>query len=142
MIRKVMFAVAAGALAVATACSSQAKDSTSDSTTAAATAAKKTAAATPATIEQGRGIYKVNCAPCHGPSGKGDGPAAGVLKPAPRDHTDRAYMSTMTDEDLAKVIQMGGGIKGKPLMPSNPQIKGADLEALVAFTRSLSTSTP
>jgi high-affinity iron transporter len=86
------------------------------------------------------GIYKVNCAPCHGPTGKGDGPAAGVLKPAPRDHTDRAFMSTMTDEDLAKVIQMGGGIKGKPLMPSNPQIKGADLEALVAFTRSLSSS--
>ena len=60
------------------------------------------------------------------------------MKPAPRDHTDRTYMSTLTDEDLAKVIQMGGGIKGKPLMPGNPQIRGDALAALVAYTRSLS----
>ena len=49
-------------------------------------------------------------------------------------------MSTLTDEDLAKVINMGGAIKGKPLMPGNPQITGADLKALVAYTRSLSTN--
>ena len=47
-------------------------------------------------------------------------------------------MSTLTDEDLAKVIQMGGAIKGKPLMPSNPDLRGADLAAIVAYTRSLS----
>ena len=141
MIRKVLFGISGLALAIAIACSSQAKDS-GPAAAGTATAARKPAAPTAATIEHGRGIYKVNCAPCHGPGGKGDGPAAGVLKPAPRDHTDRAYMNTLTDEDLAKVIQMGGGIKGKPLMPSNPQIKGADLDALVAFTRSLSTSTP
>ena len=59
-----------------------------------------------------------------------------VLKP--RDHTDRAYMSTLSNADLGRVIQMGGAIKGKPLMPSNPQLKGADLDALVAYVRSLS----
>ena len=73
---------------------------------------------------------------------KPDGPAAGVLKPPPRDHTDRAYMSTLTNEDLAKVIQIGGAIKNKPLMPGNPQIRGADLDALVAYVRSLSAATP
>jgi mono/diheme cytochrome c family protein len=140
MIRRVLFVVSGLAVALAIACSSQTKDSTA--TASGAAAAAKKAVATPAAIEHGRGIYKVNCAPCHGEGGKGDGPAAGVLKPAPRDHTDRAYMGTLTDEDLAKVIQMGGGIKGKPLMPSNPQIKGSDLDALVAFTRSLSTSKP
>jgi hypothetical protein len=61
------------------------------------------------------------------------------MKPPPRDHTDRAYMSALTDEDLAKTIQIGGALKGKPLMPGNPQIKGADLAALVAYTRSLSS---
>jgi hypothetical protein len=35
---------------------------------------------------------------------------------------------------------MGGAIKGKPLMPSHPQIRGADLEALVAYVRSLSAA--
>lgn len=91
-----------------------------------------------AALERGRGLYKANCAPCHGDGGKGDGPGAGVLKPPPRDHTDRVYMRTLTDEEIAKVIKMGGAIKGKPLMPSHPQFKDEDLEALVAYTRSLS----
>lgn len=132
------FAIMLAALSLGLACASPPDRSDS----AAAPAAKPAAAAvTPAVLEHGRGLYKANCVACHGASGKGDGPAAGVLKPAPRDHTDRAYMSTLTDEDLAKVIQMGGAATGKPLMPSNPQIKGDDLAALVAYTRSLSTGT-
>ena len=66
------------------------------------------------------------------------GAAAGVLKPPPRDHTDAVYMKTLTDKNLADVIVMGGAIKGKPLMPSHPQLRGADLDALVAHVRSLS----
>ena len=60
------------------------------------------------------------------------------MKPPPRDHTDPAYMNTLTDKNLADVIVMGGAIKGKPLMPSHPQLRGAELDALVAFVRSLS----
>lgn len=110
------------------------------STPAAKPAPAAAAHVTPAMLEQGRGIYKAKCAACHGETGRGDGPAAGVMKPGPRDHTDRAYMSTLSDEDLAKVIQMGGAITGKPLMPSNPDLRGADLTAIVAYTRSLSKS--
>ena len=88
----------------------------------------------------GRGLelYKANCVACHGVTGKGDGPGAGVLKPPPRDHTDRAYMSTLSDKEIADIIRMGGAIKGKPGMPSHPQISGPDLDALVAYVRSLS----
>jgi mono/diheme cytochrome c family protein len=136
MIRKPLAAAAAlGLAAFVVSCSSPPADSAGPATKPPAAAA---AEVTPAMLEKGRGTYKVYCAACHGESGRGDGPGAGVMKPAPRDHTDRAYMSTLSDEDLAKVIQMGGAIKGKPLMPGNPQIKGADLAALVAFTRSLS----
>jgi mono/diheme cytochrome c family protein len=102
----------------------------------AASASARTVA--PAVLEKGAAIYKANCVPCHGVSGKGDGPGAGVLKPPPRDHTDYAYMSTLTDKNIADVIVMGGAIKGRPLMPSHPQIRGGDLDALVAFVRSLS----
>ena len=139
MTRKILvFAVTLAALSLGLACSSQPAGFDSPAASAAKPA---TAAITPAVLEHGRGLYKANCVACHGDGGKGDGPAAGVLKPAPRDHTDRTYMSTLTDEDLARVIQMGGAARGKPLMPSNPQIKGGDLAALVAYTRSLSTGT-
>jgi mono/diheme cytochrome c family protein len=88
-------------------------------------------------VEEGRALYKAHCAACHGESGKGDGPGAGVFKPPPRDHTDKAYMSTLTDKQMADVIKMGGAMRGKPLMPSHPQFKDAQLQALVAYVRSL-----
>ena len=93
-------------------------------------------------IERGREIYKANCAACHGDTGKGDGPGAGVLKPPPRDHTDRAYMSTLSDKEIGDIIKMGGAIRGKPLMPSHPQFNPDDLAAVVAYVRSLSEGPP
>ena len=115
-------------------CSSEAGSAPSSGASRAAAVAPVTAA----TLEKGRTIYKTNCFACHGETGKGDGPGAGVFNPPPRDHTDRAYMSTLTDKQIADVIQMGGAVRGKPLMPSHPQIRGDDLTALVAFVRSLS----
>lgn len=107
----------------------------------AAKSPSSSAAATPASIDRGRQLYKVNCTPCHGEQGKGDGPAAAAYNPKPRNHTDSVYMSKLTDEDIAKVIQYGGAIKNMPMMPSNPALKGADLAAVVAYTRSLSAHT-
>lgn len=117
------------------ACSSQASDGAGASRVSGAPAAS--AVASPAAVEEGRALYKAHCAACHGESGKGDGPGAGVFKPPPRDHTDKAYMSTLTDKQMADVIKMGGAVRGKPLMPSHPQFKEAQLQALVAYVRSL-----
>ena len=119
-------------LAAAIACTSKAD---SPASKGAGPVGSKTAAA-PA--DRGRAIYKANCVACHGESGKGDGPGAGALKPPPRDHTDRAYMSKLSDQEIGDIIKMGGAIKGKPLMPSHPQLSGDDLNALVAYVRSLS----
>jgi mono/diheme cytochrome c family protein len=47
-------------------------------------------------------------------------------------------MSKLTDTDLAQTIQYGGALKGKPMMPPSPQIKGDDLAAIVAYVRTLS----
>lgn len=123
-------------LALTIGCSSQEQPASSSPPAASSAAAKP--AVTAEAIEKGRAIYKANCVACHGEGGKGDGPAAGALKPPPRDHTDAAYMNTLTDKNLADIIVMGGAIKGKPLMPSHPQLRGPDLDALVAYVRSLS----
>jgi mono/diheme cytochrome c family protein len=133
--RGLLFAVAVTALGLASACSSADVEPAGD--TPAATTASG-AAVTPAMIERGQAIYKANCVACHGEGGKGDGPGAGVLNPPPRDHTDYAYMSTLTDKEVADVIKMGGAIKGRPLMPSHPAISGTDMDSLVAFIRTLS----
>jgi mono/diheme cytochrome c family protein len=132
---KVSCLVALAGLAVAIGCSSPA-DSPSPTATVAAAPVK--AAVTPDMLAKGAAIYKANCAACHGDGGKGDGPGAGVLKPPPRDHTDPVYMKTLTDKNIADVIVMGGAMKGKPLMPSHPQLRGPELDALVAHVRSLS----
>jgi mono/diheme cytochrome c family protein len=122
------------ALAVAVACHPAGADAP------AATAVKTSApgGVPAASLERGRTLYKANCAACHGDQGHGDGPAAAAFNPKPRNHADAAAMSQLTDEDIAKVIQFGGAIKNMPMMPSNPALKGADLQAVVAYTRSLS----
>jgi mono/diheme cytochrome c family protein len=120
---------ATGGLVVAIACASDAPENPK---------AAAHARVSPETLAKGREIYVKTCAPCHGEGGRGDGPAGKIFKPSPRDHTDAAYMDTITDADMEKTIQMGGAIKGKPLMPSNPQIRGDEMKALLAFVRSLS----
>ena len=93
---------------------------------------------TPQLLTVGQETYKVNCVPCHGPGGKGDGPSAATLNPPPRDHTNTEYMSKLPDKKIADTIKMGGIISGYPNMPSNPHLKGDEIVALVAFVRRLS----
>jgi mono/diheme cytochrome c family protein len=38
-----------------------------------------------ARLARGRAVYAVHCTSCHGPEGRGDGPAAGALDPRPAD---------------------------------------------------------
>ncbi len=130
--------LATSGLVVAIACTSEVESPESGADTNAPAATASAPNVTPAMLERGREIYKANCVACHGETGKGDGPGAGVLKPPPRDHTDRAYMSTLSDKEVGDIIRMGGAIKGKPLMPSHPQISGNDLASIVAYVRSLS----
>lgn len=93
-----------------------------------------------ARLEHGRATYIANCAPCHGSGGRGDGPSAANLDPKPRDHTDAAYMKTLSDGQLADTIRYGGAIVNMPQMPSHPHLQGEELDDLVAFVRSLSDS--
>jgi len=60
-------------------------------------------------VAHGRQVYVARCVLCHGPEGKGDGPASAALNPKPRNHTDGAYMNSRTDEELLAVIHNGKG---------------------------------
>ncbi len=89
--------------------------------------------------EEGKKVYMQFCSSCHGQSGKGDGPAAVALNPKPRDHTDREYMSKLSDEQLFKVIKEGGASIGKsPLMPPwGPSLKDDQIRDVIAYVRTL-----
>jgi mono/diheme cytochrome c family protein len=88
-------------------------------------------------LARGQQTYKLNCVPCHGPQGKGDGPSAAGLNPPPRDHSNTEYMERLTDDMIAETVRMGGVIRGYPNMPSSPHIRGDEMVALIAFVRSL-----
>ena len=95
----------------------------------------------PLTGESSRGaaLYANYCWTCHGKSGKGDGPIATAYQPRPRDLTDHAYVSGLTDYDLYHVISQGGAAMGRSAaMPAWGQVlTPQDMWDLVSFVRQL-----
>jgi mono/diheme cytochrome c family protein len=88
----------------------------------------------------GQELYQKKCAVCHGTEGKGDGPAAYLLYPKPRDFVSgkfkiRSTSTLPTDEDLFKTIT--NGIAGTS-MPSWAALPEQDRKALVAYVKGLS----
>jgi mono/diheme cytochrome c family protein len=60
-----------------------------------------------ATAAAGRRLYAANCAVCHGASGRGDGPAALGLRPAPADFTQHMIPGKHTDGQVFLWIKNG-----------------------------------
>lgn len=83
-------------------------------------------------------LFQSLCATCHGQDGRGTGPGAAVLDPKPRNYTDRQWQNSVTDEEIAKTILLGGQAVGKSAaMPPQPQLKSKPevVRALVQIIR-------
>ena len=83
-------------------------------------------------------VYKTRCATCHGDDGKGGGPAAAALNPKPRNYSDPAWQSSVTDEQIKTTILKGGAGVGKSaLMPGAPDLEAKPevLNGLIAKIR-------
>ncbi|WP_178139381.1 c-type cytochrome [Rhodothermus profundi] len=80
----------------------------------------------------GERIYQQQCAVCHGPRGRGDGPAGMALNPRPADLTSKAVQA-QTDGALFWKISEGRG--------AMPAFKGMLSEAerwqVVTYVRTL-----
>jgi mono/diheme cytochrome c family protein len=61
---------------------------------------------TPAMLALGQKVFKQNCVTCHGPKGKGNGPAAVALNPRPANLTAKAVQS-QTEGDLFWKVETG-----------------------------------
>lgn len=88
-----------------------------------------------ADAKSGGAKFQTLCATCHGPSGKGDGPAALSLNPKPRDLTK----TTKSDADLKKIIAKGGAAAGlSPTMPAwGASLSPAEIDNVIAYIRSV-----
>ncbi len=109
-----------------------------------ARSAVATAAQTPPPA--GKAVYDAHCVECHGASGRGDGPAAGLLNPKPRDFTNGKYKlrstdtGTMpTDEDLIRTVRQGMYSTSMP--PWDRILSDDEIRAVVAYVRKLAPAT-
>jgi mono/diheme cytochrome c family protein len=68
-------------------------------------------AATAAYAQDAKQLYEKNCNVCHGPNGKGDGPAGKMLKPPPADFG--TALKGKADPEIAKIIKEGGKAVGR-----------------------------
>ncbi len=62
-------------------------------------------------VSSGKAMYTQYCAACHGPEGKGDGPAAFTLKTPPADLTSLAarHMGKFPRDYVVNVLRFGPG---------------------------------
>jgi cytochrome c5 len=112
-------------------------------TTSAAETEKPALPPPAAPTESAQDVFKNRCTPCHGTSGKGDGPASVALNPKPRNYTDSAWQNATSDEQLKKTILYGGAAVGKSaVMPSQPDLESKPevLDGLIKIIRDFGTA--
>lgn len=81
--------------------------------------------------QRGESLFQQNCAFCHGADGTGRNWIGSFLEPHPRDLTATAFMSTMTRERLAGVIQNGLPQTSMPAWKS--VLSESDIQAVISY---------
>ena len=85
-------------------------------------------------VAQGNLLYQENCITCHGPTGTGNGSAAGDLTTAPTDFTQQSFMARKSATSLYQAITTGLS----PDMPSfADKLTEDERWALVGYLRNL-----
>jgi mono/diheme cytochrome c family protein len=90
-------------------------------------------------LKRGRALFLKHCAECHGPQGKGDGPAAAFGMVSPRDLTSPAVQGRLTDGEIFWKLSKGRRVGNEVLMPAGEEriSKAEDRWRVVLFVRSL-----
>lgn len=91
---------------------------------------------TASVLREGRKLYAANCASCHGPDGRGDGPMARSLDPAPADLAFAASHPPFGDDFFYWTIAEGGAQFGSAMPAFKDTLKPAQIWAIVAALRS------
>ncbi len=101
-----------------------------------AAARRNPVAADAGSIARGKKLFETNCVVCHGPGGRGDGPAGAGLNPKPADLTEMA--GEHSDGDFAWKIANGRG----PMPAWKSVLQENQIWDLVNFIQSLGDKKP
>lgn len=93
-------------------------------------------------IARGRTIYGDKCVVCHGPEGRGDGPAAAGLPLKPASFRDAPMMAEMSGRYLFWRVSEGGQVEpfrsaGSVMPPWKDDLSVADRHAVIAYVHTL-----
>lgn len=89
----------------------------------------------PPDVARGKAVYERHCQGCHGPSGRGDGPAGESLKVRPADfHRFRSFLKS--DDELLRTIEHG--VVFSPMHSWRGQLTDGEMQDVVAYIRLLS----
>ena len=89
---------------------------------------------TPELVAQGKMLYAVNCASCHGQTGKGDGDRAPELNPRPRNFTTEKFKFGTAPSQLWNTVKVGSpgtAMASFELLPANDRV------AIIHYIRTL-----
>jgi mono/diheme cytochrome c family protein len=95
----------------------------------------------PFELKEGKRLFNHYCYVCHGEAGDGSGQYYGFsLTPQPANFTDKAFMKSLTDETLFKVISEGSASVGKSNMcpPWGRTLDKEEIDCLVDYVRRFS----
>ena len=91
-----------------------------------------------ASAQSAKSVYAQECAACHGPKGKGDGPAGQVMTPplGPFSTT----LKGKSDSWIGSVITQGGLAVGlSPGMPAHPNLSSSQVKDLTQYIKGLNS---
>jgi mono/diheme cytochrome c family protein len=83
---------------------------------------------------KGKALFQSKCVTCHGPEGKGDGPAGKMLKPPAADFTSEASKKK-SEEDLRNIIE--NGKPGTSMVAWRGSLSDAQIQDLLAYVLTL-----
>jgi copper transport protein len=86
-------------------------------------------------VARGKAVYEANCVPCHGVSGKGDGPVGLTLSPRPADLSLHAIPGVHTDAQLYEWIT--NGFPGSVMPAFSDRLTSEERWNLVNYIRTL-----
>lgn len=87
---------------------------------------------TPESVQLGSRLYRAHCAVCHGPEGRGDGPASASLVPRPADLRRTARMA-----DPLLFSRITEGLPGTPMPAFRDVLTEEERWHVVNYLRSL-----